>query len=132
LGDVVNVASRVQGATKYLGADCLITGETLQRLPRGVAVRRLARVQAVNIVQPIDLYEIVSEAPPDWTERCALYGDALEALERDEIDIAARGANELLERFPHDAAASSLVARISSIGGPNPLRDTAVWRLPGK
>ncbi|HEX6964143.1 MAG TPA: adenylate/guanylate cyclase domain-containing protein, partial [Lacipirellula sp.] len=45
LGDVVNVASRVQGATKYLGADCLITGETLAKLPAGLATRRLARVQ---------------------------------------------------------------------------------------
>ena len=60
LGDVVNVASRVQGATKYLGADCLITGETLAKLPPGAAVRRLARVRVVNIEHPIDLYEIVA------------------------------------------------------------------------
>ena len=51
LGDTVNVASRVQGASKYLGADCLFTGSTLAALTAAPAKRRLARVQVVNIEQ---------------------------------------------------------------------------------
>ena len=77
LGDAVNVASRTQGATKYLGADCLVTGSTLRELPKSAAARRLARVRAVNIEQAIDLYEIVATAPADWDDRCRRYQEAL-------------------------------------------------------
>ena len=44
LGDTVNVASRVQGATKYLGGECLITGTTLAAMiRRNQPNRRLAQ-----------------------------------------------------------------------------------------
>jgi adenylate cyclase len=132
LGDVVNVASRVQGATKYLGADCLITGETLAELPAGLATRRLARVRVVNIEHAIDLYEIVAAAPPDWQERCALYRDALEALERDDLDKAALAARRLAAEFPHDAAGDALCRRILAASQSGEARDTNVWQLPGK
>jgi adenylate cyclase len=132
LGDVVNVASRVQGATKYLGADCLITGETLEKLPGSAAVRRLARVRVVNIEHAIDLYEIVAKAPADWPQRCARYEEALTALERESLDNAARLAQQLHADFPADAAAEALCRRILAAGSEETLGDTSVWRLPGK
>ena len=100
LGDAVNVASRVQGATKYLGADCLITGETLQRLPAGVAHRRLARVRAVNIAHPIDLYEVVAQPSPDWKEHCRRYDAALHALEQENWSDAVQSAKRLAAIIP--------------------------------
>jgi adenylate cyclase len=132
LGDAVNVASRVQGATKYLGADCLITGETLEKLPKGVCVRRLARARAVNIEHAIDLYEILPKAPPDWEERCTRYSEALAALERDELDQAARCAERLATDYPNDAAATALGRRVSSAGEQGHRGDTSIWHLPGK
>ena len=135
LGDTVNVASRVQGATKYLGADCLVTGATLAALPPGVAVRRLARVRVVNIEQPIDLYEIVAEAPADWPQRCTRYAEALEALERDEVDHAAECAARLTVDFAGDAAVAALAQRARQAQehrGKGDASDTSVWRLPGK
>jgi adenylate cyclase len=132
LGDVVNVASRVQGATKYLGADCLITGETLQSLPPGAAVRRLARVRVVNIEHPIDLYEIVANSPAYWDERCARYGEALAALEHELLDDAALLAQRLAADFPHDAAAEALCRRVLNAAREGHSGDTTVWQLPGK
>ncbi len=132
LGDVVNVASRVQGATKYLGADCLITGATLAKLPGGAAVRRLARVRVVNIEHVIDLYEIVASAPPDWDERCRRYLDALTALEREEFDRAAALAKQLAADFPDDGPALALGRRVDSADRGMISGDTSVWHLPGK
>jgi adenylate cyclase len=132
LGDVVNVASRVQGATKYLGADCLITGSTLAALPTGVAVRRLARVRVVNIEHAIDLYEIVAAAPSDWEERCRRYQDALRALEQEDFDLAGELAGRLAADFPHDEAASALCRRVATSERDTPTGDTSVWHLPGK
>ncbi|MAT69652.1 MAG: family 3 adenylate cyclase [Planctomycetaceae bacterium] len=135
LGDPVNVASRVQGATKYLGADCLITGSTLAQLPADVAVRRLARVRVVNIAQPIDLYEIVAEAPPDWPTRTRRYDEALAALEHDDADRAAECATRLTTDFPHDAAAAALLKRAQQAREREKTddpSDTSVWHLPGK
>ncbi len=132
LGDVVNVASRVQGATKYLGADCLITGETLGKLPPGAAVRRLARVRVVNIEHPIDLYEIVARPPTDWEQCCARYDEALAALEREAMDLAAVLAKQLAADFPHDAAADALHRRVQTAEQDGLTGDTTVWQLPGK
>jgi adenylate cyclase len=132
LGDTVNVASRTQGATKYLGADCLITGSTLRALPAGAAVRRLARVRAVNIDQAIDLYEAVAAAPADWDERCRRYADALSALEQDEVDEACRLAHELISRFPADQAGAALLKRADDAMRRTDSSDTSVWHLPGK
>ena len=132
LGDVVNVASRVQGATKYLGADCLITGDTLRKLAEGTAVRRLARVRAVNIAHAIDLYEIVARPPGDWGDRCKRYAEALLTLEQENWSEAARLSAALARDFPHDAAVSALGERVSSSRQREPAQDTSVWQLPGK
>jgi len=132
LGDVVNVASRVQGATKYLGADCLITGDTLSKLPTGVAVRRLARVRVVNIEHPIDLYEIVATAPADWEERCTHYNEALLALEQEDLEHAAQLAVTLAADYPQDAAAAALGRRVLAADRQGLTGDSTVWQLPGK
>jgi adenylate cyclase len=132
LGDVVNVASRVQGATKYLGADCLITGTTLAGLPAGAAVRRLARVRAVNIDHAIDLYEIAAHAPAGWGERCTRYNEALTALERDDLDRAGKLASQLAADYPDDRAAAALGQRIAARQQHASSPEASVWDLPGK
>ena len=58
LGNSVNLASRVQGATKHVKCRLLITGATRQRLKDSFATRRLCQVQVVNIAEPVTLYEL--------------------------------------------------------------------------
>jgi adenylate cyclase len=132
LGDAVNVASRVQGATKYLGADCLVTGDTLERLPSDLAHRRLARVRAINIAQPIDLYEIVARPPADWDIRNSRYISALLALEQENWNDALNAARRLTADFPDDAAVAALFRRVESSDRTRQGGDTSVWQLPGK
>jgi adenylate cyclase len=67
LGHAVNLASRVEGATKQLGVPILITGSTHAALGGGFATRRLCRVRVVGIAGEVDLHELHAEqATPEW------------------------------------------------------------------
>lgn len=132
LGDTVNVASRVQGATKFLGAGCLITGSTLANLDSPPPNRRLATVQAVNIEQPIDLYELACTPPPDWPVRCERYAEVLNSLENRDLGTAGELAEKLTSDFPEDAAAAALFSRVAEAQDAGTTSDTSVWCLPGK
>src|SRR5206468_8312824 len=66
LGNTVNLASRVQGATKYLKCPLLMTEWTQARLDETFRVRKLCQVRVVNIKQEVDLYELVPENAPNW------------------------------------------------------------------
>src|SRR5262249_22323721 len=82
LGNTVNLASRVQGATKYLKARLLITQATRNKLDAGFSTRRLCRVRVVNIQEPVVLYELVAPGqvgPPDLK---AGYEKALDEFEK--------------------------------------------------
>ncbi|MGB0066812.1 MAG: adenylate/guanylate cyclase domain-containing protein [Isosphaeraceae bacterium] len=69
LGNTVNLASRVEGATKQLGVPLLITGTTRALIGDSFPTRRLCRVRVVGIDAPTDLHELhgghPTPRPPD-------------------------------------------------------------------
>ena len=70
LGHPVNLASRVEGATKQLGVPILITGTTHEQLGGALATRRLGQARLVGIAGTVDLYELHAErTTPEW-EAC--------------------------------------------------------------
>jgi adenylate cyclase len=82
LGHTVNLASRVEGATKHLGVSLLITGSTRERLGRDFATRRLCRARVVGIAGEVDLHELHAEsASTDWQSRLESYERALDLYE---------------------------------------------------
>jgi adenylate cyclase len=132
LGPTVNLASRVQGATKHLRARLLITEHTHQQLGEGFATRRLCQVRVVNVESPVTLYELVPEAPPGWEELRAAYEEALAEFERGEWRRAARRLGGLLGNYSDDGPALVMAWRtlqqlIQPGGEPDP-----VWDLPSK
>lgn len=60
LGNTVNVASRVEGATKHFGVNMLITGTTKALLPESLPTRRIRKVRMVGIPEPVELYELAA------------------------------------------------------------------------
>jgi adenylate cyclase len=54
LGNTVNLASRVQGATKYVRSRILVTDATRSRMGSGFASRRVCQVRVVNIAEPVE------------------------------------------------------------------------------
>ncbi len=133
LGDTVNVASRVQGASKYLGADCLFTGSTLAALSKAPPTRRLSRVQMINIEHAVDIYELPCNPGPDWEAVQTRYEKVLKTLENQNVGTARDLARSLAMEYPTDRAAAALLERIDSAQheSKDP-GDTSIWCLPGK
>ena len=90
LGNVVNVASRVQGATKYLKTRLVVSQSTLDRVGGGFESRRLAEVRVVNIGEPLQLHELVARGEPGWAETKARYEEALSLYEAHRLPEAAK------------------------------------------
>jgi adenylate cyclase len=98
LGNTVNVASRVEGATKQLGVPMLLTGPTRALLGNTFAVRRLCQVRVVGIAGPVELHELNSEsATPEWTARRDTYEQALAQYEARQWFNACQTLMRLLE-----------------------------------
>jgi adenylate cyclase len=132
LGTPVNLASRVQGATKFLRTDLLVTGNTRKQLTDVSRARRLCQVRVVNISEPVDLYQLPVGAPTGWDKLCAEYEKALEEFERQNFRSAAGILSRLICEDPDDGPAMALLARtVDCLMKASP-DFTPVWDLPGK
>jgi adenylate cyclase len=81
-GHTVNLASRVQDATKHLGLPLLITEHVRRYLPADFQVRRLGQVRLPGVTEPVVLYEMHGEqAEREWLDHRDAYERALQRYE---------------------------------------------------
>lgn len=133
LGTCVNVASRVQGATKYFGNSLLLTGETASRLDPTHRTRRLGRVQVQNIAAPIELHELeLWGGAEDWHLWAGHYEAALSLFEQEKYSEAFTELGKVLAITPADGPSLLLSARIAECRARPSDRFSPVWKLPGK
>jgi adenylate cyclase len=113
LGHAVNLASRVEGATKQLGIPIILTGSTHAQLGDGFATRRLCRARLPGIDGATDLYELHAEtAPADWEEWHQTYERGLALYEAGRWLEACRTLHTLLfGDTEHDRPTLMLLAR---------------------
>jgi adenylate cyclase len=111
LGNSVNVASRVQGATKHLLTPVLITEATHARLDSTFCRRRLPLVRVINIDEPLRLYELCAHPCAEWNSLCREYDEALMAYERGDLTETVKRMGALLARYPNDGPSLVLIAR---------------------
>jgi adenylate cyclase len=128
----VNVASRVQGATKYLKCRAVMTGATKEAVRDDFPTRRLCEVQVVNIAEPVPLHELVLEDQPMRAEAKEVYEKALEEFEAKNFAKAARALSNWRLQCPDDEPSLILLYRAvrCMVEGAAPLHP--VWVLPGK
>jgi adenylate cyclase len=132
LGNTVNLASRVQGAGKYLKADVLLTGSTRQAISTDFKTRRLATVRVVNIDDPIELCEMVPPDHPGWPLLKDRYEEALKEFDSGSFRAAVRILGNLLMEHPGDGPSLVLLARAVACLVDEPVKFDPVWVLPGK
>lgn len=133
LGNTVNLASRVQSASKFVRARALLTGATKERLQEPVTSRRLGQVRVNNIAAPVELHELCVGLAPGMEKLTADYERALGCYERMELHASSALLGGVLMEFPKDGPALLLMSRTVQ----DMLRDDAaafdpVWTLPGK
>ncbi len=132
LGNTVNLASRVQGATKYLKCPLLMTQYTQSRLDDRFRTRKLCLARVVNINQPVDLYELVTDSDPHWPDLKLKYEEALHEFTNIQFRPAARVLGNLLGEVHDDGPSLVLMKRAVNALVDGPDKDHPIWDLPGK
>ena len=131
-GNTVNLASRVQGATKYLGANVIVTEATFRQLRTKTMSRRLCSVRVVNIEQAVVLYQLFGEEAPDVRELCQQYQAALALYEKEDLPKAIRILSEILRVHADDGPTLMLLSRAVEALLNRDRRFNPVFDLPGK
>src|SRR5262249_50521122 len=113
LGTTVNLASRVQGATKHLRSKLLLTKATYKELDTSLQerARRLCMVKVVGIDDEVELYELAQPnqpAGPEWKE---MYEAALNDFDRLNFRQAARTLQPLITEQVNDGPSIVLMSR---------------------
>jgi class 3 adenylate cyclase len=134
LGNTVNLASRVQGACKYVRSRLLATGNTIARLNRPLNSRRLGQVRVTNIAAPVHIHELV---PPQqdtaWQNLKQAYETALNSFEAGEFSKASSVLGGLLDTYPNDGPSLLLMSRVvEQLLRHEPDKFDPVWEMPGK
>jgi adenylate cyclase len=110
----------------------MITGSTRRLLDDSFVVRRLCSVQVVNIMEPVDLYELDCAGTDEHRTLFAAYDEARTAFDEGRFAVAARSLGDLLARFPNDGPSLLLLSRAVENMLDEPRDFSPVWRLPGK
>jgi adenylate cyclase len=133
LGHAVNLASRVQGATKHLGIPALMAGSTHALLGGSFATRRLGQVRVVNVRDPEYLYELHAEVvTPEWSTRRDAYEKALDHCENRQWAAAFQALEPLLiEGRQRDIPTLDLASRALECMK-KPRSFDVLFELPGK
>jgi adenylate cyclase len=99
MGTCVNVASRLEGLTKYFHVPALFTGDTYAALGKKVKCRRVAKVKPSGMMQTIALHELVVDREcggSGLTEgEVNTYENALQAFEEGRMEDSERELREV-------------------------------------
>ena len=97
LGHAVNLASRIEGATKVMGVPILISGSTKKMIGQSFSTRRLRKVRVVGINEPVDLYQLHAEVSSiEWKSDADVYESALVNYESKKFGLACRDLYPLI------------------------------------
>ena len=135
MGDVVNLASRLESANKQYGTSIIVSEETMRMADVHVEVMELDRIVVKGKTEPVEIYELLSlqgQLTPDMQLRRQRFNQAVAAYRAQDWIAASAIFSELIEKF-NDSAAVMFIARI------NLLKEHAlgsgwdgVWRMTSK
>ena len=132
LGNTVNLASRIQGTTKYLNTRLLVTRATKDLLDGTFMTRRITLAEVVNIEEPVELFELSWAAKPVWSRLQMEYEPALAQFEAGNFRTAARVLSNIVLEHPEDGPSLVLLSRAVSCMVQEPGPGFEIWRVPGK
>ncbi len=113
MGDAVNLASRLEGLTKFYGVN-IIAGEHTQRVTKdGFVFRELDLVRVKGKEEPVRIYELLAEGRADARQMDLIetFEEGLDLYRRREWENAIQIFSELKVRFPDDGPSALYIER---------------------
>jgi class 3 adenylate cyclase/ActR/RegA family two-component response regulator len=105
MGSAVNLASRLEGINKQYGTWVLASESTVKDCGDRIFSRRLDRVRAAGISEPVRIYEVLAlsgETEAELREQTEGFHRALDLFEARDWPAAETAFARLLERRPED------------------------------
>lgn len=110
IGDVVNVAHRLEKVAKEYHVSIVIGQDVYEKTKEQFLVRPLDKVAVKGRKEKIEIYELVAKinggkeiAPsPEQIELCQTFTEGYKAFYQGELDKAKKIFKSILERFPQD------------------------------
>lgn len=132
LGSTVNIGSRLQGACKKMGVQCIVSAATVGSLSTRENLRRLSRIRVGGIRQALEVYQCVSSATPQWLVLKNEYESALADYEAGRPGESVHRLGRLVQNYKEDRpSAHLLVEAARALTDPSSQTDT-IWDLEGK
>lgn len=136
IGDTVNIASRLEGASKAYGTRILIGERTRQLAADAVEVREIDSVLVVGKSEPERIFELLGrrgEVPVDRLELRDTFVAALADYREQRWEKAIKGFRDCLSINPHDPASQVFLDRIAQFHTTPPADAwNGVWALHTK
>jgi adenylate cyclase len=126
MGDVVNLASRLEGANKLYATRNLVSKRTIAAAPGAVEVREIDSVVVEGHSHAEVIFEIMTSAGEMTPQQSALrdnYAAGLAAYRERRWDDAIGAFNAALKAVPDDGPSIALINRIKNFGRDPPPGD---------
>ncbi len=117
ISDAVNLASRIEGLTKFYGVQCLISEAVFHGLsePDSQLIRFMDKVKVKGKTVPVNIYEVFSANPSDIKTRKlntqAMFEEATRLFAVREFARAKELFEKVLVELPDDLASKSYILR---------------------
>jgi class 3 adenylate cyclase len=133
MGDVVNLASRLESANKVYGTRNLVSDRTIAAVGASMEVREIDRVVVQGHTHSEVIFEILGrqgELTPQQVELRDKYLEGLAAYRERRWNDALRSLNAALEATPGDGPSTALLARIEALKtNPPPQHWDGSWHI---
>jgi len=136
IGDVTNLASRLEGVNKVYGTAVILADETHRLAQSVIETRELDVVIVLGKTEPVRIFELLGRAgelEPALAELRERYAAGLEAYRGQDWDAAQQHFTDCLRLRPFDGPAGALRDRCVAFRATPPPPDwDGAWRLSDK
>jgi adenylate cyclase len=135
IGDTVNLASRLEGASKLYGTRVLLNAHTAERVRDTMALREIDSILVVGKSEPERIFELLGrmgQVPAEVEEGAARFAEGLAAYRGGAWDKARADFEACRTAMPGDNPSAVFLTRIEKLKANPPAGWNGIWTLSEK